>query len=70
MTSKKQLPRSAGGKVLLGLLIVIQLALTGAAHADLSRRDASEIRGSKAKWRAITLINFIGPILYFSRGRI
>ncbi|MPV49886.1 MULTISPECIES: hypothetical protein [unclassified Pseudactinotalea] len=56
-------------KVLVCALAGIQLGLLGAAHWDLSHRDAAQIRGSKGRWRAITLINFVGPIWYFARGR-
>lgn len=47
----------------------VQLGLLAAAQADIARRPASQIRGSKALWRLITLINFAGPIAYFLRGR-
>jgi hypothetical protein len=43
-----------------------------AALIDLSRRPASEVRGSKARWAvAIILINSVGavPVAYFARGR-
>lgn len=48
---------------------VVQIALLGAAHLDLSRRSADEIRGKKGVWRLLTLINFVGPITYFMFGR-
>lgn len=47
----------------------IQFALLIAAQRDISRRPAAEIRGSKAMWRAATLINFVGPGCYFTFGR-
>lgn len=47
-----------------------QLALTGVAHADISHRPAEQIRGSKLAWRLISLISFVGPVLYFRRGRV
>jgi hypothetical protein len=47
----------------------VQLALLIAAQRDISRRPAEQIRGSKAVWRAVTLINFIGPGSYFAFGR-
>lgn len=47
----------------------VQVSLLAAAQADISRRSADEINGSKLGWRLISLINFIGPILYFVRGR-
>ncbi|MDN5790193.1 MAG: hypothetical protein L0H25_04900 [Micrococcales bacterium] len=60
---------STSTKILLGALGVVQLSLLGASHWDITHRDASELRGSKAKWRAISLISFVGPICYFLRGR-
>lgn len=47
---------------------VIQLSLLIAAQRDIARRPAEQIRGSKALWRAATLINFIGPTSYFTVG--
>ena len=47
----------------------VQVALLVAAQADLARRSADEVAGSKAVWRLVTLLNFIGPIAYFARGR-
>lgn len=49
---------------------VAQAGLLVAAQADLARRPADQVRGSKARWRLITLINFFGPIAYFLRGRV
>jgi hypothetical protein len=46
----------------------VQLSLLIAAQRDISRRPAEEIRGSKALWRAVTLLNFIGPGSYFTFG--
>jgi hypothetical protein len=46
----------------------VQLSMLVAAQRDISRRPAEEIRGSKALWRAVTLINFIGPGSYFTFG--
>lgn len=50
-------------------LISVQVSLAATAWADLASRPASKVRGSKGKWAAIIAINFIGPILYFTRGR-
>jgi hypothetical protein len=46
----------------------VQLALTATAWVDLARRDPAELNGSKAKWAAISAINWVGPIAYFTRG--
>ncbi len=48
---------------------VIQITLLVAALWDIRRRPATEIRGRKELWMAISFINFIGPIAYFIFGR-
>jgi hypothetical protein len=57
-------------------LIIIGGAVDGvlklAALADLARRPAADVRGSKVAWAvAVTLINSVGavPIAYFTYGR-
>lgn len=47
----------------------VQVALAATAWADLARRPAEEVVGSKAKWAAVIAINFVGPLAYFARGR-
>ncbi len=47
----------------------VQVSLAAAAWADLARRPAEEVVGSKGKWAAIIAINFVGPLAYFARGR-
>jgi NADH:ubiquinone oxidoreductase subunit 6 (subunit J) len=49
---------------------VVELTLFALAQIDISRREPDEIRGSKLMWRLISLVSFIGPILYFTVGRI
>jgi len=56
-----------------GLIIAagaVQIGLIGLAHADLTRRSDAEVRGSKHFWRLATLVNFVGPIAYFTAGRL
>jgi len=50
---------------------IVQFALLVAALADIHRRPAEEINGSKWLWRAVAFANFmgIGPIAYFLFGR-
>ena len=50
---------------------IVQFALLTAALADIYRRSAEEIRGSKWMWSAAAFANFmrIGPIAYFAFGR-
>lgn len=69
MDKKSFSKKSTPTKVVLVLLAAVQVGLLGAAHWDISHRSTDELRGSKTKWRLITLINFIGPLWYFLRGR-
>jgi hypothetical protein len=72
--SKKKPPRKTWAELSppakVGTIVAagVQLSLLIAAQRDISRRPAGEIRGSKALWRAVTLINFIGPGSYFTFG--
>jgi hypothetical protein len=69
MAPQPSTPLSTRAKVLLGAAAAAQTAAIGAAHADISRRDESQLHGSKTKWRAIALISVVGPFWYFLRGR-
>ncbi len=69
MTNKSLNLASTRTKVIIAIAATIEIALVGVAHADISRRKPSELNGSKLQWRAITLITFLGPIVYFLRGR-
>lgn len=53
----------------VGVLGVVQVGLLVAAQIDLTRRSDEQVNGPKPLWRAITLINFIGPLAYFAFGR-
>ncbi len=59
---------SPGAKIGTITAAVVQLSLLIAAQKDISRRPAAQIRGSKAFWRAATLVNFVGPGTYFTFG--
>lgn len=48
----------------------LEVGLNLAAQLDISRRSQEEIRGSKLRWRLISLINVFGPLAYFRRGRL
>ncbi len=50
---------------------IVQNALLAAALADIYRRPAEEIKGSKWLWSTVAFVNFmgIGPIAYFLLGR-
>lgn len=51
-------------------LISVQVSLAVSAWADLAARPAAKVRGSKKKWAGVIAINFIGPVLYYARGRL
>ena len=56
-------------KKAVGVSAAVQFVLAGLALADIWRRPASEVRGSRALWSAACAVNFIGPISYFLFGR-
>jgi hypothetical protein len=56
-------------KVLIMVLTAVQVSLAVSAWADLAERPAEQVNGRKRRWAAIIAINFVGPILYFTRGR-
>ena len=51
------------------LLGVVQVSLLIATLADLRRRPAEEINGSRRMWTALAFVNWIGPMTYFWKGR-
>jgi len=48
----------------------VQLSLAATAWADLATRPAELVNGRKSVWAAVIAVNFIGPIAYFTRGRL
>ena len=70
MARKKRLSElSDAQRAGLWALVALQISLAVSAWADLAARPAAKVNGSKGKWAAIIVVNFIGPILYFTRGR-
>jgi hypothetical protein len=65
--SWKEMPPLARAGTLVAA--IVQLSLLIAAQRDISRRPPEQIRGSKAMWRIVSLINFVGPGSYFVFGR-
>lgn len=59
----------ASGKILMMLLTAVQVSLAVSAWTDLAERPAEQVNGSKRRWAAIIAVNFVGPMLYFTRGR-
>ncbi|QXF80259.1 hypothetical protein HBA53_03570 [Rhodococcus pyridinivorans] len=69
LSKKKFAELSRPQQVLVILLAVVQLSLAVAAWADLARRPADKINGSKLRWALTIAVNFFGPIRYFRKGR-
>jgi len=66
---KKWSELSAPAQVGIVVMTIIQLSLLFAALADIRRRPAEQINGSKALWTGLAFINFVGPVAYFVKGR-
>lgn len=60
---------SSGQRVAAVTLGTAQLALALVAWADLAERPAALVRGRKAVWAAVIAVNFVGPVLYLTKGR-
>ena len=69
MARKKWSELTSGQRKRVIAMGTVEAVLAGAAYIDLIRRPADEVNGSKGKWAAIILINIVGPIAYFTRGR-
>ena len=60
---------SKGQRIMLIVSRAINMALLGAAQRSIGKTPDSRIRGKKAVWRAVSFINFFGPVSYFLFGR-
>lgn len=69
MSDKKKADLTRAQQTGVGVAGVIQLGLLVAAQIDLTRRTDEQVNGPKALWRAIALVNFVGPLAYFAVGR-
>ena len=69
MTGHRWSDLTTGRRRLALLLGTAQLSMATAAWADLARRPAESVNGSKLHWAAIIAINFFGPPAYLRWGR-
>ena len=69
--SKKQWRDLTPGRK-VGVVVVgaAQVALTAAAFRDLLKRPADEVNGPKLAWGLALLVNWVGPLSYFAKGRV
>jgi hypothetical protein len=61
-------PRTANGRIGMGILTILQLAFAFLAFWDLAHRQSDEVTGRKGAWVPVILINWIGPAAYFLFG--
>lgn len=61
---------SPRGQALIIVMAIVQISLNAAAQIDITRRSPAEVRGSKLRWRLVSMINFAGPLAYFRWGRL
>lgn len=69
MAMKQWSELTSGQRTAAIVMGCVQLSLAATAWADLARRPAEEVEGSKAMWAAIIAVSFVGPLAYFGRGR-
>ena len=56
-------------RVMVVLVGAAQVALTAAAYRDLVKRPAEQVNGPKSAWAVALLVNWVGPLTYFAKGR-
>jgi hypothetical protein len=69
MMATKWQDMTGGQRAVVLTLGAVQLSLAATAWTDLARRPADQVNGRKATWAAVIAINFVGPVLYFAKGR-
>lgn len=69
MTSKSWSDLTKPQQATMTVLATVQLGLLVAALFDIYKRPPEQINGSKSMWALLSLIDFVGPIAYFMRGR-
>ena len=60
---------SAWQQVAVVVLGAVEVGLLIAAELDIQRRPEDQVVGRKTWWRAVCLINVVGPLSYFRWGR-
>ncbi|WP_309073717.1 PLD nuclease N-terminal domain-containing protein [Paenarthrobacter sp.] len=58
-----------GQRIMLLVSGAVNMALLGAAQRSIGKTPDEQIRGKKVIWRAVSFINFFGPVSYFLFGR-
>lgn len=63
---KKQ--KSAAAAILSFPFTILQMAYAFLAFWDLAIRPAEDVKGPKAVWIPVILMNWVGPTVYFMFG--
>ena len=69
MAKKRWADLSGGQRAGMLAMAAVQVTLAAAAWRDLAKRPADQVNGSKAVWRLVIGVNFVGPLAYFRWGR-
>lgn len=68
MSRKDRTVVPAPARLGLGVVGLVQVVFAFLAGWDLAHRSADEVRGPKALWTSVLLVNWIGPAAYFLFG--
>lgn len=68
-TRKRWQDLGPGAKAAIVAGGIVQLGLLAAAQTDIGRRRPDQLNGPRWLWRAVSFINFVGPLTYFVVGR-
>ncbi|MCV7128818.1 MULTISPECIES: PLD nuclease N-terminal domain-containing protein [Mycolicibacterium] len=70
MAKRKWSDLSRTQQMAIAVVGVVEMAATTAMLIDLARRPASTVRGSKSLWLGLSVVQPVGPLAYFTLGRL
>ncbi|MBD7917525.1 PLDc_N domain-containing protein [Cellulomonas sp. Sa3CUA2] len=70
LKQKKWREMRRGQRVVVAAVGAAQVALTASAFRDLVKRPADQVNGPKIAWGLALLVNWVGPLAYFAKGRV
>lgn len=70
MTHRKWHDLTSSQRTTIAVAGAVQIALAASAWRDLARRPGDQVRGPKWSWAWVIAVNFLGPIAYFTAGRV
>ena len=70
MARKRWNDLTDGQKTAILVVASVQVSLAATAWVDLTRRPRELVRGPKPLWAAAIAVNFVGPLTYFTVGRL